>query len=90
MLNVVVMKFIAPNILDTPARCKLNIAKSTDPPLWYCTVDNGGYTVHPVPAPSSINTDITKRRIEGGNNQNDILFKRGNAISIAPIIIGSK
>jgi hypothetical protein len=29
---IVVIKFIAPNIDDIPAKCKLNIAKSTDPP----------------------------------------------------------
>lgn len=32
MFNIVVMKFIAPKIEDIPAKCKLNIAKSTDPP----------------------------------------------------------
>jgi len=26
------MKFIAPKIEETPAKCKLKIAKSTDPP----------------------------------------------------------
>jgi hypothetical protein len=29
---IVVIKFIAPNIDDIPAKCKLNIAKSTPPP----------------------------------------------------------
>jgi len=29
---IVVIKFIAPNIDDIPARCKLKIAKSTEPP----------------------------------------------------------
>jgi len=42
MLFTVTMKFIAPNKLDTPARCKLKIAKSTDPPEWDCILDNGG------------------------------------------------
>lgn len=32
MFNIVVMKFIAPKIEDIPAKCKLKIAKSTDPP----------------------------------------------------------
>jgi len=32
ILNIVVIKFIAPNKDETPARCKLNIAKSTEPP----------------------------------------------------------
>jgi hypothetical protein len=32
ILNIVVIKFIAPIIDEAPAQCKLNIAKSTDPP----------------------------------------------------------
>jgi hypothetical protein len=32
IFNTVVIKLIAPNSDDIPARCKLNIAKSTDPP----------------------------------------------------------
>jgi len=32
ILNIVVIKFVAPKSDDTPARCRLNIAKSTDPP----------------------------------------------------------
>ena len=34
ILNMVVIKFIAPIIDDAPAQCKLNIAISTDPPEW--------------------------------------------------------
>jgi hypothetical protein len=32
ILTTVVIKFIAPNNDDIPAKCKLKIAKSTDPP----------------------------------------------------------
>jgi hypothetical protein len=32
MLSIVTIKLIAPNIDDKPAKCKLNIAKSTAPP----------------------------------------------------------
>jgi hypothetical protein len=32
MFKIVVIKFIAPNIDDAPAICKLKIAKSTEPP----------------------------------------------------------
>jgi hypothetical protein len=32
ILNIVVIKFIAPIIDEAPAQCKLNIAISTDPP----------------------------------------------------------
>jgi hypothetical protein len=46
---------------------------------------NGGYTVHPVPAPFSTN-ELTSSNIRaGGNNQKDTLFNLGNAISGAPI-----
>jgi hypothetical protein len=42
MLNIVVIKFIAPSKEETPARCKLNIAKSTEPPEWATIELNGG------------------------------------------------
>jgi hypothetical protein len=42
MFNIVVIKFIAPNKLLIPERCKANIAKSTLGPLWLCKPDNGG------------------------------------------------
>lgn len=42
IFNIVVMKFIAPNKLLIPARCKEKIAKSTLGPLWLCIPDNGG------------------------------------------------
>ena len=32
--KVVLIKLIAPSKEDTPAKCKLNIAKSTEPPEW--------------------------------------------------------
>lgn len=42
IFNTVVIKLIAPNNEDIPARCKLNIAKSTEPPECDCILDNGG------------------------------------------------
>lgn len=42
ILITVVMKFIAPNKDEIPAKCKENIAKSTDPPLWACAAAKGG------------------------------------------------
>jgi hypothetical protein len=42
------MKFIAPNNEETPAKCKLKIAKSTEPPECDCIPAKGGYTVQPV------------------------------------------
>jgi len=39
---IVVIKFIAPKIDEIPAKCKLKIAKSTDPPEWNSIDDKGG------------------------------------------------
>jgi len=80
---------IAPNKEETPAKCKLNIAKSTEGPECDCKLERGGYTVHPVPAPVSTKLDDNNKINEGGNNQKLILFKRGKAMSGAPIIIGT-
>jgi hypothetical protein len=33
MLTIVTIKLIAPNMEEIPAKCKLKIAISTDPPL---------------------------------------------------------
>jgi hypothetical protein len=38
-------------------------------------------TVHPVPAPFSTKALNNNKANEGGNNQNEILFNRGNAIN---------
>jgi len=42
IFKIVVIKLLDPNIDDTPAKCKLNIAKSTEPPEWNSMLDNGG------------------------------------------------
>jgi len=42
ILNTVVIKFTVPKIDDTPAKCKLKMAKSTEPPEWKPILDNGG------------------------------------------------
>ena len=83
------MKLIAPRIDEIPATCKLKIAKSTAPPECAKIPDNGGYTVHPDPTPASTSEDDTSKIRDGGNNQKLMLFKRGNVISQAPIIIGT-
>jgi hypothetical protein len=62
---------------------RLNIAKSTEPPECDWIPANGGYTVHPVPAPFSTNELINNNINDGGNNQNEILFNRGNTNSIS-------
>jgi len=89
ILKMVVMKLIAPIIEEAPAQCKLNIAKSTDPPEWVCGPAKGGYTVQPVPAPCSTNDDPSNSSKAGGNNQKLRLLSLGNAMSGAPIYNGT-
>jgi hypothetical protein len=89
IFTIVTIKFIAPAIEDAPDKCKLNIAKSTEGPECPSIELNGGYTVHPVPAPTSKKLDINNNINDGGNNQKLKLFSLGNAISGAPINIGT-
>jgi hypothetical protein len=89
ILITVVIKLIAPRIDDAPARCREKMAKSTDGPACARFLANGGYTVHPVPAPFSTAAEDTNKIREGGNNQNLKLLSRGNAISGAPSISGN-
>jgi len=90
MLIIVVIKLIDPKIDAAPDKCKLKIAKSTEGPECACILLNGGYTVHPVPAPASTRADDSNNNKEGGNSQNEMLFILGKAISGAPIINGTK
>jgi hypothetical protein len=87
ILNIVTIKFIAPNIEDIPARCKLNIAKSTE--ASEAIALKGGYTVQPVPAPAPMKLDDSNKSNDGGNNQKLKLFNLGKAISAAPSINGT-
>jgi hypothetical protein len=64
---VVEMKFTAPRIEDTPARCNEKIARSTDAPAWAIPLARGGYTVHPVPGPLSTILLVSKSVSDGGN-----------------------
>ena len=89
IFKIVVIKFIAPEIEDTPAKCRLNIAISTDGPECVVAPDRGGYTVHPVPTPPSTRLDKISNISAGGSNQKLKLFSLGNAMSTAPIIIGT-
>jgi hypothetical protein len=89
ILKIVVIKLMAPRIEAAPAKCLLKIAKSTLGPEWACTLERGGYTVHPVPAPDSTIAELNNIINAGGNNQKLMLFRRGNAISGAPNIIGT-
>lgn len=89
ILRIVVIKLIAPRIEDTPAKWREKIVRSTVKLGWKSWLDRGGYTVQPVPAPISVKDDNNNKDKEGGSNQKLILFIRGNAISGAPIIIGT-
>jgi len=42
ILIIVVIKFTAPRIDEAPARCKLKIDKSTEPPAWAIPEAKGG------------------------------------------------
>jgi len=88
MLTIVTIKLIAPAIEETPAKCKLKIAISTEAPECAIIPLKGGYTVHPVPTPVSTKLDNSNKPKEGVNSQKEILFNLGKAISGAPIIIG--
>src|SRR5690606_29351987 len=57
-------------------------------------VASGGYIVQPPPVPEppggpSTNIEISISANDGGSSQNDRLFIRGNAMSGAPIMIGT-
>jgi hypothetical protein len=69
MLTIVTIKLIAPAMDDAPARCKLKIARSTEGPEWASIPLNGGYTVHPVPAPTSNKLDIKSKNNATGRSQ---------------------
>jgi hypothetical protein len=86
---MVTIKLIAPAIEETPAICNEKIAQSIEAPECAKTPLNGGYTVQPTPAPDSIKLDNNNKNNAGGNNQNEILFNLGNAMSGAPNIIGT-
>jgi len=89
ILKIVTIKLIAPAIEEIPAICKEEIAISTDAPECANTPEIGGYKVQPTPAPASIKLDNNNKNNDGGNNQNEMLLRRGNAISGAPIKIGT-
>lgn len=89
MFIIVVIKLIAPRIEEAPARWSLKIDRSTEADACARFPERGGYTVHPVPAPTPTNPPVRRRVREGGSNQNLMLFIRGKAISGAPIINGT-
>ena len=89
IFTIVTMKLIAPRMEDIPARCRLKIPKSTAGPECASIPLRGGYTVHPVPTPTSIKEEISSIARDGGRSQKLRLLRRGNAISGAPMRIGT-
>ena len=89
ILKMVTMKLIAPRIEEIPAKCSEKIAISTDMPGCEAAVERGGYNVQPVPAPSPMTDDKSRRQKDGGRSQKLILFIRGKAMSGAPIMSGT-
>lgn len=89
ILIIVVMKLMAPRMEEIPAKWREKITKSTEAPGWERFPAKGGYTVQPVPAPASTTADVISSRKEGGRSQKLMLFRRGNAMSGAPIIKGT-
>jgi hypothetical protein len=75
------MKFILPNNLETPARCKEKMTISMDNPECPMVLLKGGYMVQPVPAPLPHKNPAYNRVILGGSNQKLKLLRRGNLIS---------
>lgn len=88
ILIIVVIKFKAPRIDDTPARWSEKMARSTEGPACARLLARGGYTVQPVPTPFSTAAEDTSRVKDGGRSQNLMLLSRGNAMSGAPSIRG--
>ena len=81
MFIIVVIKLIDLRIDEIPARCSLNIAKSTPLLECVCIPDRGGYKVHPVPTPFSTKLEDSSKNKEGGSNQNLMLFIKKKKIN---------
>ena len=93
IFSIVVIKLIAPNIEEKPAANKPMIIKSNAGP-GAPLVESGGYITQPPPKPFPEADPGTKKLISKqisatGSNQNDRLFILGNAMSGAPIMIGT-
>src|SRR6056297_472042 len=93
MFRNVVITLIAPRIDDAPETWTAKIARSVDIPL--SVVESGGYRTQPrpdpnCPLPPGAKTDTTASVVPATNSQKDRLFRRGNAMSGAPIWSGMK
>ena len=73
MLIVVVIKFTAPRMEDTPSKWSEKMANSTDAPACAIRLSRGGQTVHPVPTPLSTVLLVSSKVNDGGSSQNIML-----------------
>ncbi len=96
MLKMVVMKLMAPRIDEAPARWKDRMTRSMAGPGEPVFDDMGGYMVQPPakpfwpsPGPEGVRIDTHSRQNEAISSQNEILFRRGKAMSGEPIISGT-
>src|SRR3954464_1749664 len=87
MVMIVTRKFSAVAIDDAPANWTPTVKKSW--PIG-ALVDNGAYAVQPLANdPPGMKNDASIMMPAIGSSQNDRAFRRGNAMSGAPIISGS-
>src|SRR3954447_4121932 len=87
MVMIVTRKFSAVAIDDAPANWTPTVKKSW--PIG-ALVDNGAYAVQPLANdPPGMKNDASIMMPAIGSSQNDSAFRRGNAMSGAPIISGS-
>jgi len=76
IFHIVIIKFIAPNNVLIAAKYKAITNKSTDH--------------HNNPPLVSFTNEPNNAINDGANNHNDSLFSRGFAISVDPVIFGTK
>ncbi|MNL25128.1 hypothetical protein D3C87_1465990 [compost metagenome] len=89
MLRMVTMKLIAPMIEETPTTCRPRIHMSTPRPGEKKPPERGGYSVQPAAAaPPKKKLDIIIRAPKG-SIQKAMAFRRGKAMSRAPIMMGT-
>ena len=70
----VTIRLIAPVKLLAPTACRDIMNTSTDIPAWLAARDNGGYTVHAVPAPSSTHDEPTMSRYASTSSHMDVVL----------------
>ena len=86
-LKTIVIQEIAGRIEETPAKCKEEMVRSTEAPVWATLQARAEYTVPPVPEPASIG-DMRRSKNDGGSSQKFTCFIWGNVTSGAPVISG--